>query len=485
MGPLVVIVVQCWCLFGGAISQAIDVYESLLERVGGRGQLPLLVHHFLAQVAAVFRHPSLGLTVTLSFPEVELWRERPPAARGAANSTLDRFCELHAGVQQRAGHRWDVGMLLVGGPLGVPQRSALGVARLGTVCGEVADGAHSGCAAVQFGAVAGREDALPTHGLGLAALTAAHELGHTLGLYHDGDGDDCPDSGFVMASGLDSRRPGVQWSACSAAAARRLWPGCLREAGAPPPPPPPSLPSLDGQCQLQLGDPLATSGTDPDPCRRLTCQTAAVRAIRDSLLDAADLERYSDLLSPGPALEGSVCGSRSVCRAGRCAPCVGPCAAQEGSWSGWEPLGGCLSPCYPGSLGVQTFTRRCVGADPSRAAHCAAGPTVRRVLCAPRCPRLRHWVWDARRVCRRSDPAAEPLRVRHDAARPAAACAVRCRKDADGGQLFWWPTEVFFGTDASGDGPFLPDGTLCHRDDGVNFYCVEHRCTPQTEALYL
>ena len=460
--------------------RAIEFYESVLERLGGRGQLPLLLSHYLAQVAAVFRHPSLGVTVSLTFTEVQLWRDTPGGG-GDGRSALDRFCALHAPVQQRAGHRWDVGLLLVGGPLG--QHDALGVAQLGTVCGEAAASPRSGCAAVQFGASRDdRLDAMPTQGLGLSALTAAHELGHTLGLHHDGDGNSCSGTGFVMSSGSDSRRPAQGWSACSASAARRLWPGCLRTATAPPPPPPAAPPSLDGQCQLQLGDLLAEAAADSDPCRKLLCETAPVRAIRDSLLDSASLEGYSGLLSPGPALEGSVCGEDSVCRSGRCARCAGSCPVQLGRWSDWEPLGGCRSPCYPAALGVQTLTRRCIGTDPLRPAYCPAGRSVRRILCIPRCPTRRQWRQDARRVCRESDPAAEPLRQPYDSARPAAACAVRCRTDTASGQVFWWPTDVFFGRDMRGDGPFLPDGMLCHRSAGDNFYCVGHRCTPQSEV---
>lgn len=57
-------------------------------------------------------------------------------------------------------------------------------------------------------------------GAGFPILSAVHELGHTLGMDHDSTGNDCPQSGFIMAAVGCGNCPidGAQFSSCSSEA---------------------------------------------------------------------------------------------------------------------------------------------------------------------------------------------------------------------------------------------------------------------------
>lgn len=54
------------------------------------------------------------------------------------------------------------------------------------------------------------------------------------------------------------------------------------------------------------------------------------------------------------------------------------------------------------------------------------------------------------------------------------ACAIFCkRKDTD---MYYTPRIELndLGTD-----PYFPDGTWCHNDGLINYYCLQHHCLPE------
>ena len=151
-------------------------------------------------------------------------------------------------------------------------------------------------------------------------IVAAHEVAHLLGAVHDGDGPvrsvggpgarQCGwREGFIMSDARRSVR-GLAWSDCTQAQLSHFLSSptarCLTN-------PPHShhlsllsdhQPSLDTQCEREMGPGSKACFRDGRVCTQLFCHNPG--------------KPRSNCISYRPALEGSQCGAREVCRDGRC-----------------------------------------------------------------------------------------------------------------------------------------------------------------------
>lgn len=97
---------------------------------------------------------------------------------------------------------WDIGILVSGQDIwgqsnGVKTYDTLGLARTGSMCHP-----DISCLAVEFGVWGALGNNYPTSGFS-AAYTLAHELGHTLGMSHDGFNNECEVLILSCKLGLD------------------------------------------------------------------------------------------------------------------------------------------------------------------------------------------------------------------------------------------------------------------------------------------
>uniref|UniRef100_A0A671XZI5 ADAM metallopeptidase with thrombospondin type 1 motif, 12 n=1 Tax=Sparus aurata TaxID=8175 RepID=A0A671XZI5_SPAAU len=188
------------------------------------------------------------------------------------------------------------------------------------------------------------------------AFTVAHEMGHSFGIHHDGQGNDCELEGrhpFIMSRQLMYDSSPLTWSSCSKEYITRFldrgWGFCLDDR--------PSKRDLTTplarlgvrytthhQCQLQYG-PNATFCHEVDNvCQILWCSVnGSCRSKLDSPID------------------GTRCGPEKWCISGECVIVGKLPETVNGGWGQWSTWSHCSRTC---GTGVQSAERECNNPKP-------------------------------------------------------------------------------------------------------------------------
>ncbi|KAJ8005919.1 hypothetical protein DPEC_G00122890 [Dallia pectoralis] len=205
------------------------------------------------------------------------------------------------------------------------------------------------------------------------AFTIAHELGHSFGIHHDGQGNDCELEGrhpFIMSRQLMYDTSPLTWSSCSKDYITRFldrgWGFCLDDR--------PSKKDMTTplarlgvrytahhQCQLQYG-PNATYCHEIDNvCQILWCSVnGSCRSKLDSPID------------------GTRCGPEKWCISGECVIIGKLPETVNGNWGQWSSWSHCSRTC---GAGAQSADRECNQPKPEFGGRYCTGERRRYRIC--------------------------------------------------------------------------------------------------------
>ncbi|KAJ8957643.1 hypothetical protein NQ318_017534, partial [Aromia moschata] len=438
---------------------------------------------YMNGVQALYHHPSLGTSLELVLVRMDIMKYQPsemPHYKGERGKLLDSFCEYQKKINPTGDanpEHWDMGLYVSGLDFfhyekGRNSYVTMGLATVGGVCLD-----QYACVIAEFGTTNIFGKPYPSAGF-TSVYILAHEIGHNLGMHHDSSGNSCPKEGYIMSPSRGTNGE-TQWSRCSADVMAKLgWAKCLQDSGKSPKTmdhsrfldSPGQVYTAKQQCELLLRDKDATVLPNQELstiCYNLQCNTP----------------HRTGYYFAGPALDGTQCGNKKYCYGGTCTAKKSPkpmkivpggMGTLEGGQLQLRMLGELQGTLHEASILQQSHSRK-------------HGRRLRR-------PQRGVWICEGRKEtivgyasdrCREFsrllpelDPKGAGLQAPHEAGRVWMGCAIFCRR-ADSGTFYTPRIEL----NDLGVTPYFPDGTWCHKEKDLNYYCIQHHCLPENFQL--
>ncbi|XP_015687440.1 A disintegrin and metalloproteinase with thrombospondin motifs 13 [Protobothrops mucrosquamatus] len=213
-------------------------------------------------------------------------------------------------------------------------------------------------------------------GFGLG-ITVAHEIAHSFGIDHDGEGNRCVGDRHIMGSEGGHNSLDLTWSVCSREQLQAFvstgQASCTDDLPVLKSSLPEAKPGLyfgaEEQCKVAFGSGASacTFSYDVDMCRVLSCHT-----------NSADQSTCSRLHVP--LLDGTECGINKWCAKGRCSSLedLSPVSMVHGQWSSWTSFSACSRSC---GGGIATRQRQCNNPRPAFGGQPCQGEALQAEMC--------------------------------------------------------------------------------------------------------
>ncbi|KAE9548971.1 hypothetical protein FO519_007820 [Halicephalobus sp. NKZ332] len=305
-----------------------------------------------------------------------------------------------------------------------------------------------------------------------AVFVIAHEMGHSLGMYHDGESNQCHSRCCIMSPSIGTGK--TQWSDCSTDELKFF----ISKLG------------TDNRAHNCLGD--DTSELEIPRFKKLLpgqqysmdeqCSLFHGPCWKQELKDGQKLKDICEMIwctsgegivrTTHPALEGTYCGENSICIEGSCVPASDfdvELRVTDGQWSEWSDQGSCVkaecNECQiQGQLRVRGSVRRCSSPFKNNGGKECPGSSIRGFLCGNSACEGKSIENYASEVCTKfsQDPSLLDLGL-----------------SGKGIQFFQAPCKVWCHLGTSRNLRTVadfPDGTPC----GESKYCIKGQCLSLT-----
>ncbi|KAJ8285307.1 hypothetical protein GJAV_G00025360 [Gymnothorax javanicus] len=343
--------------------ETLVVADSKLIEYHGSDNVESYIFTIMNMVTGIFHDASIGNAIHIVLVRLILLLEDEKGLKimHHADSTLGSFCGWQKNINPQSdthpAHH-DVAVLITRKDICAGMNKpceTLGLSHLSGMCQP-----HRSCNINE-------DSGLPV------AFTVAHELGHSFGIHHDGQGNDCELDGkhpFIMSRQLKYDTSPLTWSPCSKEYITRFldrgWGSCLDDR--------PSKKDLTTplvapgvrytthhQCQLQYGPNATYCQEVENVCQTLWC---SVNGSCRSKLDS-------------PA-DGTRCGQDKWCISGECVIVGKLPETVNGGWGAWSTWSHCSRTC---GAGVQSAERECDKPKPEFGGKYCTGERKRYRVC--------------------------------------------------------------------------------------------------------
>ncbi|KAL7042361.1 hypothetical protein ACKWTF_001110 [Chironomus riparius] len=476
---------------------------------------------YINGVQSLYHHHSLGRKIDLTIVYLEIMEKQPhdmPHAYGERNELLDNFCDYQKKINpkdDRDPQHYDMSVYVSGLDFFAWDKNnnkngvTMGLATVSGVCQE-----NYNCLIAEFGTNNQFGRPYPSAGF-TSVYILAHEIGHNLGMNHDATDNSCSKEGYVMSPSRGTQGE-TTWSSCSASVMRKLdWAKCLFDT--------PSVTKYDAwkhhgkpgisytakdQCEILLRDRDAIpfiNGQESTLCENLHCRTP----------------NRSGFYFAGPALPGTDCGKGKWCDGGQCVtknlnsltsttsrsttkatkattsvttqkPAYKPTTKPVSKPTikstvkpASEPTpipymtNNCKSPCLKASKGVQPAIKSCIKGSKCDGTLINLEICDDRKLCSARKTVVEYGTQKCREFSRKLnnvDSKGLGLQAYYEPLRLWMPCTIFC-KHKNNTSYFTPRVEL----NKLGIDGYFPDGTWCHREGNVDYYCLHHHCLPQVK----